>query len=67
MKKERYGAWFDDAKRLRTLLGALAALSLLIAESAEGRSEQASAPNRPSSAFQRHEDLLRHDGQLPDG
>jgi len=33
---ERYGAWFDNAKRIRTLAGELEALSLDIANSAEG-------------------------------
>jgi len=31
----RYGAWFENARRLRTLTGELEALSLDIAESAE--------------------------------
>jgi len=35
-QKERYEVWFDTAKRIRSLLAELEALSLLVAESAEG-------------------------------
>ena len=36
---DRYGQWFDNAKRARTLLSDLEDLSLRIAESAEGWSD----------------------------
>ena len=35
-QRERYEAWFDNAKRIRALLADLEALSLGILESAEG-------------------------------
>jgi hypothetical protein len=37
---ERYAPWFDDARRLRTLSAELEALSLRIAEDAEGWGEK---------------------------
>jgi len=37
-QKERYEAWFDNAKQIRSLLAELEALSLLVFESAEGTS-----------------------------
>lgn len=37
---QRYGPWFDDARRLRALIAELEALSLRIAESAEGWGEK---------------------------
>ena len=43
-QKERYEAWFDNAKQIRTLLAELEMLSLLIVESAEGWSAQAPTP-----------------------
>jgi len=43
---ERYREWFDNAKRDRALLGELEALSLAIAESAEGWDEPGEGPKR---------------------
>jgi len=45
-QKERYDTWFDNAKRIRSLLAELEALSLLVAESAEGWNSQASPSDR---------------------
>lgn len=57
-QKQRYEAWFDNAKQIRSLLAELEALSLLVLESVEGTSTPSPVSTgekvaRPSSPARR--------------